>query len=1109
MALSNAERVGKALDLLNQGLRPFVERELQAAFGEKWQEQALESFPDDHPVVRKQEKVDWDTQALLVVMWNRWNDVFKKTLGHAERSLVSELRDVRNRWAHQEAFSTDDAYRAIDSMHRLLTAVSADQAVEIDRQKQDLLRARFDEQARRESKKAAVTAIEGQPAGGLKPWREIVTPHPDVASGRYQQAEFAADLGQVHRGEGSDEYKNPTEFYRRTYLTEGLKDLLGIALTRLSGKGGDPVVELQTNFGGGKTHSMLALYHLFAGVPASSLPGIEPVLDKVGVSNPPKAKIAVLVGTASSPAQPHTKSDGTKVHTLWGDLAWQLLGKEGYALVAEADKKGINPGSDALQKLFKKAAPCMVLIDEWVAYVRQLYVHPDDSNKSEKRSLPAGSFEANMTFAQSLCEATKNVPNALLVASLPSSDIEIGGEGGRQALNQLKNTFHRIAVAWRPASAEEGFEIVRRRLFQPIQEPHLFASRDAVVRAFSELYRSQHQEFPSVCREAEYERRIKAAYPIHPELFDRLYNEWSSLDRFQRTRGVLRLMAAVIHSLWERQDSSLLIMPANVPVDDPYVQKELTSYLEDNWIPIIERDVDGANSLPLQLDRENPNLGRYSATRRVARSVYLGSAPTLHTAHKGLEDQHVRLGCVQPGESVATFSDALRRLTDRATHLYVDGKRYWYSTQPSVVRLAQDRAEQMDRDLVLEEIKRRVREEQRSRGDFAKVHPCPESTGDIPDEPEARLIILGPEHPHAAKGEDSAARKLVASALDQRGTSPRHYRNAVVFLAPDRTRLEELEQGVRQYLAWKSIETERETLNLDAFQSNQAKTKREQADDTVAQRIPETYQWVLVPCQPNPTGALEWREIRVQGQDALAVRASKKLKNEELLITQFAGTRLRMELDRIPLWRGNHVPLKQLAEDFPQYLYLPRLKDVDVLLEAVRDGLNLTTWEHDTFAYADGWDDTKKRYRALRGGRVGNVTTEGDSLLVKPDVGAKQIADDQAQLTTTTYPPPTQTGPNQVKNGTGVEPVKPVETKPAQPKRFFGTVNLDATRVGRDAGKIAEEVVQHLTGILGSKVEITLEIRAEIPSGVPDNVVRTVTENCRTLKFPSHGFEKE
>ena len=229
----------------------------------------------------------WDTQAILAVMWNQWNTVFKNKLGQAERSLVGELRDVRNRWAHQKPFTTDDAYRALDSIQRLLTAVSAEQAAEVDRQKQDLLRVRFEEQARRETRKASVAPIEGQPAAGLRPWREVITPHPDVASGRYQQAEFAADLGQVQRGEGADEYRNPPEFFRRTFLTEGLRHLLAGALQRLGGKGGDPVVDLQTNFGGGKTHSMLALYHLFSGAPVGDLPGIEPVLQAAGVVAPP------------------------------------------------------------------------------------------------------------------------------------------------------------------------------------------------------------------------------------------------------------------------------------------------------------------------------------------------------------------------------------------------------------------------------------------------------------------------------------------------------------------------------------------------------------------------------------------------------------------------------------------------------------------------------------------------------------------------------------------------------------------------------------------------------------------------------------------------------
>jgi predicted AAA+ superfamily ATPase len=170
-------------------------------------------------------------------------------------------------------------------------------------------------------------------------------------------------------------------------------------------------------------------------------------------------------------------------------------------------------------------------------------------------------------------------------------------------------------------------------------------------------------------------------------------------------------MAKVIHSLWEEQDKSLLIMPANVPIDNGQVQVELTRYLDDNWVPVIEKDVDGPNSLPLECDRNNPNLGRYSACRRVSPTIYLGSAPCLRAANRGLEDRRVKLGCVQPGEIVSTFSDALRRLTDQATHLYIDNTRYWYSTQPSVTRLAQDRAEQIQQDIdkVWEEIIARLR----------------------------------------------------------------------------------------------------------------------------------------------------------------------------------------------------------------------------------------------------------------------------------------------------------------------------------------------------------------------------------------------------------------
>lgn len=1104
MAITNYERVGKALDLLKDGLALFVERELRAQYGKYWITQVTANWPHDLLWAGDSEEPHLDSAALLRLMWEQWNDVFRKTLGQAERSLVSELHQVRNKWAHQERFSSDDAYRALDSAGRLLTAVSAPQAADLEKMKMDLLRVRFDEQVRTEQRRNVGTAVQGAAAGNLKPWREVVSPHRDVASGRYQQAEFAADLWQVYLGEGSDEYKNPAEFYRRTYLTESLNRLLVQGVLRLTGEGGDPVVQLQTNFGGGKTHAMLALYHLFSGTPPHELPGIEGVLQDAGVDELPKARPVVLVGNKISPGNPVTKPDGTVVRTLWGELAWQLGGKDAFERVRLDDENATSPG-DILRELFNCYGPCVVLIDEWVAYARQLH---DESD------LPAGSFETQFTFAQVLTESAKLAKQCLLVISLPASDtagsphiqaddVEVGGRRGREALDRLRNVVGRVESSWRPASREEGFEIVRRRLFEPLVTREQFVARDTVARAFHDLYDTQHQEFPPECRGAEYEQWLKAAYPIHPEVFTRLYDDWSTLLKFQRTRGVLRLMAAVIHSLWEKGDRSPLILPASISVDDPRVEFELTRYLSDNWVPVISKDVDGPNSLPVHLDGELPNLGKFSACRRVARAIYLGSAPTATAANRGIEDRRVRLGCVMPGETPAVFGDALRRLAAAATYLYQDGPRYWYSTQPTVTKLAEDRAEQLKRnpDAVRQELARRLRADTRKIGDFSGVHPLPQSAEEVPDDLATRLVVLGMDYPYS-KEPNSPAEAASRSILESRGTAPRLYRNTLVFLAADRTRLQDLDEAVRRLLAWESILTEKETLDLSPHQVKQAGTQRSAAESTVTARIPETYQWLLVPVQDTPQSEVKWQALRLSGQEPLAVRASKRLHREELLLVGFAGTRLRMELDRVPLWRGDHVSFKQLIEDFARYNYLPRLRDPEVLLAAVNDGLAILTWETDSYAYADSYDEAEGRYRGLRYGQIIDAQTSG--LLVKPEVARRQIA-------ATATPPPSNRPPVGGPTGPTIisTPIDPPPPTAATLKRFHGTVTLDPQRAGRDASVIADEVIAHLVGLVGAKVKVTLEIEAEIPDGAPGQVVRTVTENSRTLKFHSHGFERE
>jgi len=1135
MAITNRDRVGKTLDLLSDGLKVFVAREMKAVHGERWRYAASDALRDHHFSEDGTDLV-LDTQALLLIIWDQWKTVFQRTLGHSERNYVSELREVRNKWAHQHLFSTDDTYRALDTAERLLNAVSAaEQAAEVRKMKQDLLRLSQEEQARNVVRKAATSSLSSATPLDLPVWRDIVTPHPDVASGNYQNAEFAADLGQVHRREGSEEYRDPRSFFRRTYLTYGLSQLLIGALKRLNGTGGDPVVELQTNFGGGKTHSLLALYHLFSDISAADLPGLEPVLEAAHCQ-PMPARRAVLVGHALSPAIPRVKPDGCMINTLWGELAWQLLGRDGYELVASADESGISPGSDVLRQLFEQAAPCLILIDEWVVFARQLY--------KEEKALPAGSFDANLSFAQSLTEAAKVAPRSLVVVTIPASDdkhdsrteIEIGGERGREATIRLKQIIGRIESPWRPADRDESFEIVRRRLFDTILD---YPKRDAVAKTFAQFYQDNRQEFPRDCSEAEYERRLKNAYPVHPELFDRLFTDWSGIEKFQRTRGVLRLMAAIIHELWTQQDRSPLIMPANLPLDIPEVQSLFIQYLEDNWVPIIEKDVDGDQALSQRIDNSNPNFGRIAAARRVARTIFFGSVPTLDSTNKGIEVDHIKLGGALPGQNVAIYGDVLRRLTGESTYLYQSETRYWYSTQQSVTRLAQERAAQYSEEDIYDKIiKEYLQAEERTKGDFARVHLCPNSGADIEDNnASVRLVIMKPQHTHSKGDKNSQAQQEATTMLNQRGSMPRSYRNTLVFLAPDRNNIEDLKQTARLHKAWTSIVAEREELNLDAFQYKQAENKVKETHNTLLLRIPEVYIWLLVPEQlDGRTQSDQITEIRLQpqqGQGQLATNASSVLKKKEALILDMAGWILRQQyLDAIPLWsrNGNHVLIKDVIDAFAKFIYLPRLKNSDVLLNAIRTGLQSLTWEQETFAYADGWDETRQRYVNLRAGQSIMITESG--LLVKPEVAAAQMESDRlaqeeaerrrAQQSTTLYPQKEPSSPvvaeqsSTLPNGNSASPVtlggQSRVPKAAGPeyRRFHGSVQIEARRMARDAGQIMDEVVKHMAGLNGVDVQVTLEIQVKFSESVPDHVVRTVTENCRTLHFDSStGFEED
>ncbi len=933
MALNYSERIGRCLEALRDGLSPFFLREIRTKFkDEEWTSEAWHTL-EGKPQYRETQKLlegDIDNfakkvevNALLQLVRRFDRDVFFDKLGHVGKTYLSEIQSARNKWAHQETFSVNDSYRIVDTISRLLEMISSEQTKITEEHARILLRTRYDEESKQSQRRAKTkqSTLFTVPEG-LKPWREIMLPHDDVSQGTYQQAEFAADLSKVVDGSADEEYKNPKEFFKRTYVTKGMLELLVAATKRMNNKGGDPVIQLKTAFGGGKTHSMLALYHMFSGdVSLSDIPSGNDIKTSSGIDSIEKVNRAVLVGTAMSPARTHDRGS-VKVNTLWGEIAFQLGGENGYAMVADEDKKSIAATSDILTPLLEKYSPCIIVMDELVAYARNVYGHDD---------LPAGSFDSIMTFVQALTESVKVIPNAQLVIAIPESEMEIGGKAGRKVLDSLEHTVGRIESVWAPVGADEGFEIVRRRLFSSDID---YAARDATINKFMKMYQDDAGEFPNRVQTSEYKEKMTACYPIHPELFDRLYEDWSTLERFQKTRGVLRFMAAVIHDLWIQGDNNLLIMPGTIPLSSPSVKSEILKYLPEQWPAVVDLDIDGENSNTKAIDSQFSNLGKYQATRKVARSIFFGSAPSVQQqTTRGIEEVHIRLASIQPKDNFAAFSDALRRMASQLTYLYNEDTRFWYDTRPSINRTALERASGFENHKIASEVESRIHGLSTSRL-FSGVHKMPVTTADVPDEQNTRIVVISPKYLHQRNGGDSKALEFATDLLNNRGTGPRYNKNALIFIAPDKNRWEALDKAVRDYLAWDSILNDTDVLNLDAGSVKQATKKKSLADKTTNDTIDDTFIWAIYPNQDNGTSKIDMKSEKIRSGDGHFIqRAVNQLSKDTTVFTQWSPDGLLHELEKWKLFKDeDHISVKQLWQYFSSYPYLPRLKSDQVLI---------------------------------------------------------------------------------------------------------------------------------------------------------------------------------
>jgi hypothetical protein len=935
---TNRERISEMLRLIETGAGSKIERQLKAAFGAKWRATA-------HLPKSLSPASDMDAYAWLYAIVHNWRDAFQASLKPELRDAASAALAGRNKWGHSSAEIEDMlALRALSGAVDLFNGLGAAKESTKTQALVDEIVAKL---AAKSAPKAPAESTNGSrptltltlpkaPAAppeqgdllggggvtGLTPWRIACPPRDDVLEGRLNKDAFAANLAAADRGEGAETYADSVSFFNATHLTHGLELVLRSAVRRLTGGSGPSTVGLQTNFGGGKTHTLLSLLHLTR---LESVKGVETLealrgdlsgYRLIGVSS------AVFVGTDKGPDMPLERVKGKPIRTLWGYLAWRIAGQEGLAMVDAAEAAGTNPGAQVFQRVFEHAGPSLILLDELVAYIRQL--------SSER-------YEAHLSFLQSLTEAAAQTRNALIVGSLPESDIEAGGgEKGRDTLRALEKLFGRTQSAWQPAQGSETYAVIRRRLFQDLDENGERA-RKRTVEAFRKLYRDHKGDFPANAAEKDYEEKLIEAYPVHPMLFDKLSSEWGGLDKFQRTRGVLSLLARTIYASYRDRSDEPLILPSSLRMNDPEVRGALMEPLDGpTWGSIIDGEVDGDTSLPARMELSRPRYRNDQVVRRAARAVFVCTAPR-GDARGGLTGPELRLSCANPGEQISIYGDALRELSERAGYLYEADGRYWFGAQPTLNKLADNRAADIEADRVDAKIVELLKDDERvGRGRWARLHVAPNPPSDVEDTPITRLVILGPATPYTSGGA-SPAEAVALDAVARRSGGQRKFRNTLVFLAADVRALDEARRAVRRMLAWEDIAADRK-LDLTQSQSDDARSRASDARRGAVQAIRKAWTHLLSPfpsAKDTATIEIERSSVKATGQASIAEAAWQKAAEENAVLELLGRTSLLERLKQLWSEDRDDLELDTLRDWFFEFPYMERLRDEQVLADAI------------------------------------------------------------------------------------------------------------------------------------------------------------------------------
>ncbi len=1112
----NRDGLMRAIDIYRDAMRPFIVRQLrrvQGASVEELIERGLGDRQADEFYRRLDENSDIESAIDLnyfpKVIRDNWRGTFSQQFSNdlSVQSTLWLIKTARDQIAHPGRQDIEAEYTRVHLYHiaDLLERINAPdekQAVEVIR---DNLFASPESRGQADSlpldtapQTPPTETGDGQDSSQrsasntLTPWREVIRPNNDVALGTFEAAEFAADLQQVHDGRAdATGYGNPVNFFNQTYITPGIRKLLVNTLKRLGSNGGDPVIQTKTGFGGGKTHSLIALYHLVKSSDAlinpppnseehqrtsEEIKGImqeaewHPTPDK-----PPR--VAVLDGTFLATTDlTVVKETGDPLNTLWGVMAYQLGGQEAYEIVGEAARDGTAPGGAQLDQLLEHVGPCVILMDELVAYVRNA----------------ADAKDNIYTFMQVLTQSVRRSGNASLVVTLPESVVEAGAEGGAEALSRLDSILGRIEAVWEPLEVHEAFEVVRRRLFGRVRDE---TARAQVCETFSRMYANARRDYPEEVSESRYLERLKACYPIHPEIFDRLYSDWSSIPRFQRTRAVLRMMANCINRLYLREDPSPLIMPANLTLNDPELANEFLPLLDGEWRPVLtEVDSDGSRT-----DAIDRNIQRFSniggAARRIARAVFLGSASS--GAVRGIDARRIHLGVVLPGQGVSVYKEALGQMNGALYYLYSSDDRYYFHAEENLNKVATDRADTLsDREVeecIIDQLQEATRGGHQRR---AQVLVCPQNSDDVRDLETVQLVILPPSKalPNRSRENDEAA-AAAQDILLNRGDAPRIYRNALLFLAARNDEIRVLRSCARVYRAWYSIlNGDRRIPNVTGDRLDQASSSLRSANQQLSEALVTAYRWALAPSQENPQRAdygLSRFQTNPTDTGDIVDSALGQLSESEVLIDQISPSALGNMLQQY-VWSSeqysDHISVDNLWELMTRNVYMHRLRNRDVLIKCILEGVS-----NGEFGYAETYNG--EEYEGLCFGESMSFTDLGSGLLVAPEM-AQLVIEETTPITEPDHPLGADSDDSST-NGTEEDspPDLPLSTGPKQiivTKTIQNDISLDAIDLLRD------EIIRNLNADGGS-VTIEIVITANKSEGFSESAARAVRENSVQL----------